>query len=189
MVLTSTALWRKKDVVNVVVQSLSEVEELLAQSCLTLLIPMDCSPPGSSVHRILQAGKLEWVAIPFYRGSFWPRNRTRVSCIAGEFFTVWATRKPIVSERVALLWGSPINSQDGPWKATRVKYRDIRVQLGFCCRCCLFRLFIKQICVQNVLWARCFIRYWRAFSGMQMNSKMKLCLFCHARIDMSNLLQ
>ena len=40
------------------------------QSCPTLLDPMDCSPPGSSVHRILQARILEWVAIPFFRGIF-----------------------------------------------------------------------------------------------------------------------
>ena len=39
------------------------------QSCLTLYDPMDCSPPGSSVHGILQARILEWVAIPFSRGS------------------------------------------------------------------------------------------------------------------------
>ena len=39
------------------------------QSCPTLWDPMDCSPPGSSVHGILQAGTLEWVAIPFSRGS------------------------------------------------------------------------------------------------------------------------
>ena len=49
---------------------------------------MTCSPPGSSVHRILQARILEWVAIPFSRGSSWPRDWT--SCIAGQFFTVWA---------------------------------------------------------------------------------------------------
>ena len=43
--------------------------------------------PGSSVHGILQARILEWVAIPFSRDSSWPRDRTRVSCIAGRFFT------------------------------------------------------------------------------------------------------
>ena len=48
---------------------------------------MDCSPPGSSVHGILQARILEWVAIPFSRGSLQPRDRTHVSCIAGRFFT------------------------------------------------------------------------------------------------------
>ena len=44
------------------------------QSCLTLCNPMDCSPPGSSVHGILQAGILEWVAIPFSRGSSQPQD-------------------------------------------------------------------------------------------------------------------
>ena len=42
---------------------------LAAQLCLTLCDPMDCSPPGSSVHRILQACILEWIAISFSRGS------------------------------------------------------------------------------------------------------------------------
>ena len=55
--------------------------------------PMDCSPQGSSVHGILQARILEWVAIPFSRGSSWPRFQTRVSCVAARFFTVWATRE------------------------------------------------------------------------------------------------
>ena len=48
---------------------------LVTQSCLTLCIPMDCSPPGSSVCGILQARILEWVAIPFSRGSSQPRNQ------------------------------------------------------------------------------------------------------------------
>ena len=64
---------------------------LLAQLWLALCDPMDCSPPGSCLHGILQARILEWVAIPFSRGSSWPRDRTQVSCIAGGFFTVWAT--------------------------------------------------------------------------------------------------
>ena len=48
---------------------------------------MDCSLPSSSVHGILQAGILEWVAIPFARGSSQPRDWIHVSCIAGRFFT------------------------------------------------------------------------------------------------------
>ena len=48
---------------------------MCAQSCPTLCNPMDCSPPGSSVHGIFQARVLEWVAISFSRGSFWPRDR------------------------------------------------------------------------------------------------------------------
>ena len=47
---------------------------LVAQSCLTVCDPMDCSPPGSSVHGILQAKIWEWVVIPFSRGSFQPRD-------------------------------------------------------------------------------------------------------------------
>ena len=53
---------------------------------------MDCSPPGSSVHGILQARILEWVAISFSRASFRPRDQTQVSCIAGRRFNLWATR-------------------------------------------------------------------------------------------------
>ena len=52
-------------------------------------LPMDCSPPGSSVHRILQARILEWVA----RGSSQPRDWTRISSTAGRFFTIWITRE------------------------------------------------------------------------------------------------
>ena len=65
---------------------------LVAQSCPTLCDPMDCSPPGSSVHGILQARILEWTAISFSRGSSQPRDQTWVSCIAGRFFTIWVTR-------------------------------------------------------------------------------------------------
>ena len=65
---------------------------LVAQSCPIPCNPMDCTPPGSSVHGILQARVLEWVAIPFCRGSSRPRNWTWVSCIAGGFSTSWATR-------------------------------------------------------------------------------------------------
>ena len=61
---------------------------LVAQSCLTLCNPLDCSSPGSSVHGILQAKILEWVAIPFSRESSQSRDRTQVSCIADRFFTV-----------------------------------------------------------------------------------------------------
>ena len=67
---------------------------LVAQSCLTLCNPMNCSPPGSSVHGILQARILEWFAISFSRVSSWPRDWPCVSCIVARCFTVWATREP-----------------------------------------------------------------------------------------------
>ena len=52
-----------------------------------------CDPVDYTVHGILQARILEWVAVPFSRGSSQPRNRAQVSCIAGGFFTSWATRE------------------------------------------------------------------------------------------------
>ena len=64
---------------------------LVTKSCLTLCNPMDYSPQGSSVPGISQARILEWVAIPFTRGSSQPRDRTQVSHIAGRYFTSWAT--------------------------------------------------------------------------------------------------
>ena len=57
---------------------------LVAKSCPTLCDPMDCSPPGSSVHGILQARILEWVAISFSRGSSWSKDWTHVSCIGRQ---------------------------------------------------------------------------------------------------------
>ena len=66
---------------------------LVTQSCLTLCDPMDWSLPGSSVLGILQTRILGWVAIPFSRGSSWCRDQTWGSCLAGSFFTIWATRE------------------------------------------------------------------------------------------------
>ena len=64
---------------------------LVTKSCLTLLQPHELySPPGSSVHGILQARILERVAFSFSRGSFWPRDQTQVSSSAGGFFYLWA---------------------------------------------------------------------------------------------------
>ena len=78
----------------------SEVK--VSQSCPTLLDPMD-----NTIHGILQARILEWVAIPFSRTSSQPRDQIQVSCMAGGFFITWATKvaqeywtgKPIPSPR------------------------------------------------------------------------------------------
>ena len=67
---------------------------LVAQSCLTLCDPMDCSPPGSSVHGILQARILEWVAISLSRESSWPRDQTCISCIGRQILDHWSARRP-----------------------------------------------------------------------------------------------
>ena len=67
------------------------------QSCPTLCNPMYCSPPGSSVHRILWARIPERVAMPSSRGSSCPSNQTQVFCVTGCFFTDWANRDPFIN--------------------------------------------------------------------------------------------
>ena len=62
----------------------------LSRSVVSTWDPIDCSPPGSSVHGILQTKILEGVAISCSRGSFQLRNQTWVSCISGRLFTDWA---------------------------------------------------------------------------------------------------
>ena len=63
-----------------------KVKVLVTQLCPTLCDPMDYNLPDSSVHGSFQARILEWIAIPFSRGSSQLRNQTRVSCIAGRLF-------------------------------------------------------------------------------------------------------
>ena len=79
---------------------------LLAQLCLTLCDPKDCSLPGYSVYGILQARILEWAAIHFSRGSSQPRDQTWVSWIAGRLFIVWAIEKPHILIRVHIYTNS-----------------------------------------------------------------------------------
>ena len=76
---------------NLIIQKIVQVK--VAQLGPTLCNPMGCSPPGSSVHGILQASILKWEAILFSRGSSQPKDQSQVSCIAGRFFTIWATRE------------------------------------------------------------------------------------------------
>ena len=66
------------------------------QSCPTLCNPMDCIPPGSSIHGIFQAGVLEWIAISFSSWSSWSGYQTQVSHISGRRFTIWATRGTVL---------------------------------------------------------------------------------------------
>ena len=68
-------------------------QRLVTLLSLTLCDPMDCSPPGSSLHGIHHARILKRVAIFFSRGFSWPRDWTWISCTADRFFTLWATRE------------------------------------------------------------------------------------------------
>ena len=74
----------------------------VTQSCPTLCDPVDCSPPGSSVHGILQVRIPEWVAISFSRGSSRSRDWTQVSFVAGRRFNLWATREVSFTFRVII---------------------------------------------------------------------------------------
>ena len=74
--------------------SSSVVCVLVAQSCPTPCEPVDCSPPGSSVHRILQARILEWVAFPFSKGSSQPRDQTQVSTLQADSLPAGPPGKP-----------------------------------------------------------------------------------------------
>ena len=92
------------------------------QSCSILCDPMDCNLPGSSVHGFPQAIKLEWVAIPFSRGSSWPRDRTHVSwdsCIVGRLFTAEAGEGLLIA--LALEEGFPPYSLPGPQRGGESK--------------------------------------------------------------------
>ena len=80
------------------------------QSYLTLCNPVDCSPPGSSVHGVSQARKLEWVAISSSRGSSRPRDGTQVSRIAGRLFTTEPPGKPVmrIQELLGIFSSTPL---------------------------------------------------------------------------------
>ena len=77
----------------------------VAQWCPTLCDPVDCSLPGSSIHGILQARILEWVAISFSRGSSRRRDRTQVSHIGGRRFNLWATREAPIMNKAGIKSG------------------------------------------------------------------------------------
>ena len=73
----------------ITITAAAESESVKSLGCVRLFAtPMGCGSPGSSVHGILQAWILEWVAIPFSRPSSQPRDWTRVSSTAGRFFTL-----------------------------------------------------------------------------------------------------
>ena len=85
--------WRCRSILSPVMPVQTASAYLVAQSCLTLCDPMDCSPPGLSARGSLQARILEWVAISFSRGSSWPRDRTHISCTGRQILSFWITRE------------------------------------------------------------------------------------------------
>ena len=122
--------------VLVIYMELSYIYESELLSRVQLCDPIDYSPPGSSIHGILQARILEWVAMPFSRGSFQPRDRTQVSCITGGFFYHLSHQGSPVSSItcVVTLFLSGVNSMrhnDGPRGATQLTQTTNEDKLGF----------------------------------------------------------
>ena len=89
----------------------------LLQSCPALCNPMDCSPPSSSVHGILQARILEWVLMPSSRGSSYPRDQTHISC--GSCVAAGATGEAPEAVSVSQFSCSVMSDSMTPWTAAR----------------------------------------------------------------------
>ena len=99
--LHSSSLLRPQTLVSPLIPPFLKCVCSVDQLCLTLCDPTDCSPSGSSVHEILQARILEWVAISSSRGSFWLRDQVHVSCISciGRWILYhWATWEAPLSQ-------------------------------------------------------------------------------------------
>ena len=96
--------------------------------------------PGFSVHGILQTRILEWVAVPFSRGSSQPRDWTQVSRIAGRFFTIWATREALIRcNSRGLFWNLKYSKQTSltipllpPLKKKCLSYFSYFIILALC---------------------------------------------------------
>ena len=101
-----------------------------AQSCPTLCDPMDCSPPGSSVHGISQARILEWVAISYSRGSFLPSDQTRVSCISLYLKSNHTKSRIFPDTRFNLQFSGISKKLTSPRKQTNKKVKDDNLQMS-----------------------------------------------------------
>ena len=115
---------------------------------------MDCSPAGFSVHGIFQARILEWIVIPISRGSSPPRDRTSVSCIAGRFFTVWATREAPLGTYLATFYKSDVlkiafpRRRERGGKKTSISLARLGLVLRWWCFLCNLPLLADGLLVQ-----------------------------------------
>ena len=116
----------------------SEVK--VAQSCPTL-----CDPIDYIVHGILQARILEWVAFSFSRVSSQPRDGTQVSCIAGGFFTSWATREaPKISQSEHWIRGVSITLQEASFPVVFLLQLVSKMR-----NCCTWIIGKTKLLIQN----------------------------------------
>ena len=155
---------------------------------------MDCSPPSSSVHGILQARILEWLAISFSRGSSQPRNPPWISCIARRFFTIWATREALAPVAVSFyfIFRKPWNGLEQ--YIYQINFNDtVYLKLGLYLQSILHLQFssVQSLSMSNSLWPR-ELQYTRPscpspIPGVYPNS-CPLSRWCHLTISCSPLL-
>ena len=106
---------RQKSTIILLFMKLNKRWSEVTQSRPTLCDPMDCSPLGSSIHGILQARILEWVAISFSRGSSRPRDWIQTFHIAGRCFNLWVTREALIRGIYAMAAHSSTLAWKIPW--------------------------------------------------------------------------
>ena len=115
----------------------------LLQSCPTLCNPTDCSPPGSSVHGILHARILEWVAMPSSKRSSQPRNWADVSGLlhCRQILSCWATGEALIPDSLYLLLSYPIL----PLPQVNSSFLSVSVGLHYFCYILCFVVFLRFI--------------------------------------------
>ena len=120
---------------------------LVTQLCLTLCDRMDCSLPGSSV----QVRITGVVAISFSRESSWTKHQTWVFCIAGRFFTIWATRE--APENIHRTHTYSIYWLGNGWKYGYLIFHEYVLWAGHCCK----TLCVLNFVIFTILWWKCAI--------------------------------
>ena len=118
------------------------VKMKVAQWCLTLW-PRELRPPGSSIHGILQARILEWIASPFPRGPSQPRDQTQISWLAGGSFTVWAIRESTILQ----------------FKKLRYQAQPRNVYITQKCMCVLYQQLPPHPAATHSIAFHCFLQF------------------------------
>ena len=145
-----------------------------AQSCLIPETPQTVAHQAPLVHGILQARILEWVAMPFSKGSSQPSDRTQVSCIAGRFLTIQATWEaqpytliPISDFLQQFLWVTPRELQRSCSAGKEKSFvSGYKASLSSSCSVLLFKLMIAPRLRTNTLKIN-IAPDWSAFSNQQ----------------------
>ena len=127
--------------------------------CLTFCDPKDCSPPGSSVHGVLQARILEWVTITFSRGSFYPRDRTWVSCIAGRLFAISPPGKSAPPQEALKSSVCLSLSCTCCWPCNTSRWAAVLTSMGLCYTCwskapCVWQTSLLEFCAKTHLFVK-----------------------------------